>query len=189
MADNLESCPEVMGTQNALNHNDLNFINLMSRSEPTGGNLYDVCGELGLQPASELLRQLAGGDASGEQKNSRGDTYRLDKDGRITEFTYQGKDGKGVAFKNIQYDKDGQVNSFVAPDGMKFDRLPKDPKSPWESEREGNGWRGNGPDGVRLRSPADLGKVTFDKEKGIRVSGSNADSVWNGIPPDKRPRR
>ncbi len=108
-------------------------------------------------------------------KNSAGDNYQKNVDGRVAQYSYCDENGNEVmSYSNIQYNENGDVVAFADNDGNEWQRQPADPTSPFEADRNGGGWgTSNAIDGSSARSPADLGDVTFD-ENGIHGTGESS---------------
>ncbi len=106
--------------------------------------------------------------------NEQGDTFQTDKNGQVTNFTYN-EDNGGQSFSDIKRDEDGNVTEFKTSDGNVWTKQPGDPTSPFEAERNGDGWMyKNEETGEEPRSPVDLGEVKID-QNGVTASGRNAD--------------
>jgi hypothetical protein len=107
--------------------------------------------------------------------NAAGHSFHQDKNGGVTEFTYNDAGGKPErSFSEITRDATGNVNGFKDSDGNVWQKLDPDPTSVFEAERKGGWMYENENTGEFPRSPVDLGNVTID-QNGVHADGQNVD--------------
>jgi hypothetical protein len=126
-------------------------------------------------------RAVLGDAVSIVEKNEKGNIFQRDKAGNVSEFTYNDADGNPkISFGNITRDDQGNINGFKDSDGNVWQKLPADPTSVFEAERNGGWVYENEKTGEAPRSPIDLGNVTIDQD-GVHAEGRNS-KRYLGIP-------